>query len=97
MSDHLHLESALPRYSAPTRVFLVWSAFERYSELAGSPPPYRQLFSLVPKIELEKLADHIPDQKLFVRLQNRRVLPPHGSKFLPTQEALAWREKHLVQ
>lgn len=56
-------------YSALTRVFLVWSVFERYSELAGDPPPYRQLLSLVPRIELAKLADHIaladPEKRLF--------------------------------
>ena len=42
-----------------TRVFLVWSVFERYADLADDPPPYGQLLSLVPRIELAKLADHI--------------------------------------
>ena len=56
-------------YSALTRVFLVWSVFERYADLAGDLPPYRQLLSLVPKIELAALADHIerhdPEKRLF--------------------------------
>ncbi|NNC90611.1 MAG: hypothetical protein HKN82_19310 [Akkermansiaceae bacterium] len=56
-------------YSALTRVFFVWSVFERYSELAGDPPPYRQLLSLVPRIKLAALADHIerhdPERRLF--------------------------------
>jgi len=46
-------------YSALTRVFLVWSVFERYADLADDPPPYGQLLSLVPKLDLAKLADHI--------------------------------------
>lgn len=46
-------------YSSLTRVFLVWSVFERYTELAGDHPPYKQLLSLVPKLEFNKLADHI--------------------------------------
>lgn len=46
-------------YSALTRVFLVWSVFERYSELADDRPPYKQLLSLVPKLEFNKLADRI--------------------------------------
>ena len=56
-------------YSALTRVFFAWSVFERYSELAGDPPPYRQLLSLVPRIKLAELADHIerhdPQRRLF--------------------------------
>lgn len=71
-------------YSALTHVFLTWSVFERYGELAGDPPPCRQLLSLVPKIELAKLADHIdrhdPEKRLFEFLheqsleQNRHLL-----------------------
>lgn len=52
-------EPTVDGYSALTRVFLVWSVFERYTELAGDAPPYKQLLSLVPKLEFNKLADHI--------------------------------------
>ncbi len=56
-------------YSALTHVFLAWSVFERYSDLAGDRAPYRQLLSLVPRIELAKLAEHIelhdPERRLF--------------------------------
>lgn len=56
-------------YSALTHVFLTWSVFERYTELAGDRPPYRQLLALVPKMELAKLADHIerhdPEHRLY--------------------------------
>ena len=42
--------------------------------------------------------DHrIADQKPFVELAGQRVLPPHESKFLPSKEALVWRESHLLQ
>jgi hypothetical protein len=64
-------------YSALTRVFLAWSVFERYSELADSPPPYAQLLSLVPKIEMAKLADHIerhdPEHRLFQFLRDQSL------------------------
>ena len=46
-------------YSALTRVFLTWSVFERYADLADNPPPYGQLLSMVPKLDLNILADHI--------------------------------------
>ena len=56
-------------YAALTRVFLCWSVFERYSELAGDHSPYKQLLSLVPKISFAELADHIerhdPEKLLF--------------------------------
>lgn len=56
-------------YSALTHVFLTWSVFERYSYLVGDPPPYRQLFSRIPKMELAILADHIvrhdPEHRLY--------------------------------
>jgi putative restriction endonuclease len=42
------------------------------------------------------LDDRIPDHKPFLRLQDRRVLRPRESKFLPSLEALAWRESHLL-
>lgn len=71
-------------YSALTRVFLAWSVFERYADLADDPPPYGRLLSLVPRIELAKLADHIerhdPEHRLFSFLheqsldQNRHFL-----------------------
>ena len=52
-------QSTQDGYSALTRVFLVWSVFERYTELADNPPPYGQLLSLVPKLEFNILADRI--------------------------------------
>jgi hypothetical protein len=52
-------DSTQDGYSALIRVFLVWSVFERYTNLAGDPPPYGQLLSLVPKFDFNKLADHI--------------------------------------
>jgi len=77
-------EETAAGYSALTRVFLVWSVFERYADLADDPPPYGQLLSLVPKLELAKLADHIErhdtDHRLFDFLydqsleQNRHFL-----------------------
>lgn len=42
------------------------------------------------------LDDRIADLKSFVRLQNRRVIRPRESKFLPSQESLEWRESHLL-
>tara|TARA_B100001057_G_scaffold282743_1_gene283152 strand:- start:1424 stop:2050 length:627 start_codon:yes stop_codon:yes gene_type:complete len=46
-------------YSALTRVFLVWSVFERYADLADNPPPYSQLLSMVSRLKLNLLADQI--------------------------------------
>jgi len=64
-------------YSALTRVFFAWSVFERYADLAGDPPPYRALLSLVPKIEFAKLADHIerhdPEHRLFEFLHGQSL------------------------
>ncbi|NNC87233.1 MAG: hypothetical protein HKN82_02095 [Akkermansiaceae bacterium] len=69
-------------YSALTRVFLVWSVFERYSELAGDPPPYRQLLSLVPRIELARVADHIerhdPEKRLYDFLYDQSLEQNRG-------------------
>ena len=71
-------------YSALTRVFLTWSVFERYAHLADAPPPYGNLLSLVPRMDLAKLADeierHDADHRLFDFLheqsleQNRHFL-----------------------
>ena len=46
-------------YSSLTRVFLIWSVFERYTELTGDSPPYRQLLAYVSQLDLNKLADEI--------------------------------------
>lgn len=62
-------------YSSLTRVFLAWSVFERYSVLADSAPPYKELLFLVPKIEMARLADHIelhdPGHRLFSFLREQ--------------------------
>lgn len=56
-------------YSALTRIFLVWSVFERYTEMAGVHPPYKPFFLHVPKSELGALARVIdrndPERRLF--------------------------------
>lgn len=42
------------------------------------------------------LDDRIADLKDFARLENRRVIRPLEAKFLPSREALEWREAHLL-
>ena len=56
-------------YSALTRIFLVYSVFERYTALAGIWQPYKPFFRNVPARELSALADIIkrndPERRLF--------------------------------
>jgi len=63
-------------YGALTRIFLAYSAFERYAELAGIYHPFRKFFGRVDAKELSSLASTIkrndPDRKLFDFL--RRLL-----------------------
>ena len=56
-------------YSALTRLFIVWSVFERYCELTGEHAPYSRLLSRAGRAKLEELAlafiAHDPQRKLF--------------------------------
>jgi len=56
-------------YSALTRIFMAYSAFERYAHLAGISHPFTKFFKAVPHRELSALAETInrndPDRKLF--------------------------------
>ncbi len=62
-------------YSGLTRIFLCWSVFERYAELAGIWPPYRDFFHHVPRHELSALTKIIlrndPQKKLFDFLRQK--------------------------
>ena len=71
-------------YSALTRVFLVWSVFERYADLADNPPPYSQLLSMIPRLELNILADRIErndsEHKLYQFLHEQSL--EHNRRYL---------------
>jgi hypothetical protein len=68
-------------YSALTRVFFAWSAFERYAELANDRPPFRALFAHYPRRHVHELASACrsldPQQKLCDFLVTQSLLPVH--------------------
>ncbi|NLT70245.1 MAG: hypothetical protein GXX91_06070 [Verrucomicrobiaceae bacterium] len=68
-------------YDALTRVFFVWSAFERYADLAGDRPPFRRLFAYYPRRHIHELAARCreldPGQRLCDFLVEQSLLPVH--------------------
>ena len=81
----LHLrgftEETAAGYDALTQVFFTWSAFERYADLAGDRPPFRELFAHHPRAAVHELAAACraqdPEQKLTEFLITQALLPVH--------------------
>ena len=81
----LHLrgftEETAAGYDALTQVFFTWSAFERYADLAGDRPPFRDLFAHHPRSAVQELAATCraqdPEQKLTEFLITQALLPVH--------------------
>jgi hypothetical protein len=74
-------EDTTAGYSALTRVFFAWSAFERYAELANDRPPFRALFAHYPHRHIHELARTCraldPDERLADFLVTQSLLPVH--------------------
>ncbi len=68
-------------YDSLTQVFFTWSAFERYAEMAGDRPPFRELFKHTGKSRFIELSTacraHDPEGKLTEFLIQQSLLPVH--------------------
>mgnify|MGYP001244609361 CR=1 FL=1 len=74
-------EETAAGYDALTRVFFVWSSFERYADLAGDRAPFRALFAHHPRRHVHDLATRCraldPEQRLCDFLVEQSLLPVH--------------------
>ena len=82
-------------YSALTRIFLAYSAFERYAELGGIFHPFRKFFNHVPRREMSALAEtikrHDPERKLFDFLRRLLVEEKHRTSLDRFQAGDVWQ------
>lgn len=82
-------------YSALTRIFLAYSAFERYAELGGIFHPFRKFFHHVPRREMSALAEtikrHDPERKLFDFLRRLLVEEKHRTSLDRFQAGDVWQ------
>ncbi len=80
---HGFTEETSVGYDALTRSFFLWSAFERYADLANDRPPYRALFAHHPRRHIRELAANCrrldPDHLLTGFLRRQSILPVHES------------------